>query len=333
MSVSFTLSRAGLEVYTTKNNPKISFSDTTDASTKFNLENGEITNVDYIGELYSDSYEQDYTDISSNANLVLPMDYYSNIYKGRKVAFKKGLDTGKLKWDDMDTCVYGFITEVSYNQDKINVKIDSVSKLLDQEKKFTFKKTKISKIIKAIVKESGLKAHVDVTGLKDSKIDFTNISSSGESKSSASSDVPGIGNEEIDSLVKKIVGDETNELKKCKLVHKWLQSNVKYPGNGYSCSRYDTPNKCLKNKHALNCADTARLTRAMMASAGLKCYVVHRTYDGGHFWVIIEIDGKKYASDQTGSGSAFNTVWKRSGRTSVSDGGKYSRKNGDNPDC
>ena len=83
----------------------------------------------------------------------------------------------------------------------------------------------------------------------------------------------------------------------------------------------------------MNCADTARLTASMMRSAGLKCYIVHRTYNGGHFWTIIEINGKKYASDQTGNGSAWNTVWAKSGRVKVSNGGSYSRKNGKVPDC
>ena len=135
----------------------------------------------------------------------------------------------------------------------------------------------------------------------------------------------------IDNLVKKIVGSETNELKKAKLIHGWLQNNVRYAF--YKCTKYNTPLKCYNNRSHLNCADTARLTASMMRSAGLKCYVVHRTYNGGHFWTIIEINGKKYASDQTGSGSAWNTVWAASGRTKVSNGGKYSRKNGKNPDC
>ena len=135
----------------------------------------------------------------------------------------------------------------------------------------------------------------------------------------------------IDNLVKKIVGSETNELKKAKLIHGWLQKNVRY--RYYTCTKYNTPEKCYHNRGHLNCADTARLTRAMMASAGLKCYVVHRTYDGGHFWTVIEINGKKYASDQTGSGSAWNTVWKSSGRTGNGGSAPYSRKNGKVPDC
>ena len=68
----------------------------------------------------------------------------------------------------------------------------------------------------------------------------------------------------------------------------------------------------------MNCGDTAILTCAMMKSAGLNAYIVHRTYNGGHFWCIIEINGKKYASDKTGSGVAFNTVWSYSGRSNTS---------------
>ena len=165
-------------------------------------------------------------------------------------------------------------------------------------------------------------------------VNKNNTSSSKKTKKSSKSGndtLKGGEGKTIDNLVKKIVGNETNELKKAKKIHDWLKSNVRY--KRYDCTKYNTPVKCLNNKGHLNCADTARLTRSMMASAGLKCYVVHRTYNGGHFWTIIEINGKKYASDQTGSGSAWNTVWKRSGRTKVSNGGDYSRKNGKNPDC
>lgn len=150
-------------------------------------------------------------------------------------------------------------------------------------------------------------------------------------KSSKNTTLKGGEGKTIDNLVKKIIGSETNELKKAKLIHEWLQKNVRY--SYYECTKYNTPEKCYKNRGHLNCADTARLTASMMRSAGLKCYIVHRTYNGGHFWTIIEINGKKYASDQTGDGSAWNTVWAKSGRVKVSNGGSYSRKNGKVPDC
>lgn len=335
MAVTFSLSHAGLEVYTTTTEKKdlISISsDTSDVSTNFKLQNGEITQIDYIGELYSDNFEQDYTDISSNASIVLPMDYYQSIFKGRKVALKKG---DKNKWDELSTAVQGFVTEISYSKDKIDVKINGMDKLLEQEKKFSFKKTKRSKIIKKIIESSGLKAKVDVTGLKDDVTNFSNKSSSGSSnkKTGSNSGLAGGEGKTIDELVANIVGSETNELEKAKLVHKWLKANVRY--EGYPCSRYHSAEECLKHKHAINCADTARLTRAMMASAGLKCYVVHRSHANGHFWTLIEIDGKIYASDQTGSGSDWNTIWYAEGdrRACNSRGGNWDVKNGKKPDC
>lgn len=159
----------------------------------------------------------------------------------------------------------------------------------------------------------------------------SNSEGSTTTKSTSNRTLRGGQGEVIDKLVREIVGNETDDLKKCKLIHEWLRNNVRYAY--YECSKYKTPENCYNNRKHLNCADTATLTCAMMLSAGLNAYIVHRTYNGGHFWVIIEIAGKKYASDQTGDGSAFNTVWKASGRTSVSNGGDYSRRNGNRPDC
>lgn len=150
MSVTYSLSKAGLEVYTTTPlKKKISFADSSDteATNHFNLENGETTQIDYIGELYSDSYEQDYTDISTNSSITLPLNskYYNLLWKGRKMALKKGLQEDTLKWDDMDTVIVGFATEISYTTDKINLKITGMNTLLDKEKKFKFKRQKCQK--------------------------------------------------------------------------------------------------------------------------------------------------------------------------------------------
>lgn len=125
--------------------------------------------------------------------------------------------------------------------------------------------------------------------------------------------------EVIDNLVKKIIGKETNQLKKAKLIHNWLIRNVSY--KYYSCSKYNTAEEAYNNRGHLNCADTARLTRAMMSSAGLDAYVVHGP---NHFWTVIKISGKEYASDATSKKRKWNTVYKNL---------KYSKKNGKNPSC
>lgn len=123
----------------------------------------------------------------------------------------------------------------------------------------------------------------------------------------------------IDNLAKKIVGKETNALKKAKLIHAWLIKNVSY--KSYACTKYNTAEKCYKNRGHLNCADTARLTRALMSSAGLNAYVVHGP---GHFWTVIKINGKEYASDATSHKRKWNQVWNNL---------KYFAKNGKNPSC
>jgi len=174
-------------------------------------------------------------------------------------------------------------------------------------------------------KHSFIKAYEDANKKDDD--------SDSNSSSSSSSGLKGGEGERIDSLVREIVGNETDQLRKAIKIHEWLQRNVQY--SGYACTAYDTPEKCLDNKSHLNCADTARLTASMMRSAGLDCYVVHNTNGRGHFWVVIEIDGKKYASDQTGSGSEWNTVWNPSTEHREGNGGymEYHRKNGNEPDC
>ena len=137
----------------------------------------------------------------------------------------------------------------------------------------------------------------------------------------------------IDDLVKRIVGNTTDELAKAKKIHQWLKENVRY--GSYACTHHWSAEACYNNRGYLNCADTARLTRAMMSSAGLNAWVVHRYSNNGHFWTLIKINGKIYASDQTGSGSDWNTIWYADGdrRTCNSRGGNWEYNRGKNPSC
>lgn len=307
MAVNFSLSKAGLEVYSTSSSKKqLPIADSTNANSTFMLQDGEVNRIDYIGELYSDSFESDYVDISSNASIVLPMDYYSLLFKGKKIALKKGAYETTLKWEDMETVVLGFITELSYSTDKINVKINGMDKLLDQEAKFTFKKMKISKIVEKIIKASGLKAKVDPKGLDDKIINFTNVSSNEDSNSSSSSSSVDTSTK-LGKVVSDIIGNETDDYKKLQKLHKWGASNIKY--SGYECSNHGCdPDECYKNRDHLNCGDTSVLMCAMYKLANLNAWIIHGDY---HFWVIVEIGNKKYASDCTGNRS-LNDVWSTS---------------------
>lgn len=269
--------------------------------------------------------------MSSSASFKMKEIDKLRFYKGVRLCIRKEWEAPgtTLQWEDLEKALTGFITEQTFSEAGVSVKVSGMTTLLDQNFKFDFKQMKRSKILEEIIKTAGLTPVIDVKGLDDDVIDYNNLSSD---NSGSDSDLAGGEGATIDELVKKICGSETNELSKAKKIHEWLKSNVIY--SGYECSRYKSADECLKHKDALNCADTSRLTRAMMASAGLTCYVVHGPY---HFWVMIEIGGKKYASDQTGresagmAGSEFNTVWWQ-GRGRSSAIPPYD-KNGKEPSC
>ena len=117
----------------------------------------------------------------------------------------------------------------------------------------------------------------------------------------------------IDNLVKNIVGMETDQLKKAKLIDSWLNKNVTY--SRYCCGKYGTnAEKAYNNRTHLNCGDTALLTTSMMRSAGLTADVV---WAPGHFWTRIKINGKEYFSDQTSKYRSWNEVYHNMKYTSV----------------
>lgn len=300
-------SHSGLEVYLTKepkvevkkisNNSESEESEDTEpelnSDEKFKLLNGETVQIDYYDEMFDDSYEYDYQDISSNANVSMPR-VDQNFFKGKKLSLLKEWEDSSisLKWDDLKKVIIGFITEQSYTEKGVNLKIAGVTKLLDQEKQFTFTQQKISVILKEMIESAGLKADINVDGLDDKVIDYTNVSSSG-----TSGDAPGIGNAEIDELVKKWCAGKTSDLEKAKAVHAGLRDEVGIWYAYYYDSRYHTPENCLKHhKDGLNCGDTSILTVACMKSAGLEAYTAFRC-DHKHYFTVIVINGTKYYSD------------------------------------
>lgn len=299
--------RSGLEVYKTKDSNKEEITKKED-SEGFVFQNGTATEISYYADMYENSFEYDYEDISSNAQVSFPNVDSSKFYKGKRVCLKKAYNP--KKWGDLKNCLTGFITEQTYSMDKVELKISGMAKLLEKKYEFNFTKTKRSIVVKKIIETAGLKANVNVKGLKDDVIDYTNVSSSSSTGSS--------GDADIDAKVKEIIGNETDELKKAKLIHQWLSTHNKY--KGYECSQKSTPGECLKSLKN-NCADTSRLTCAMFKSAGLNATIIHGAY---HFWTVVTIKGKEYASDATHNGRPFNKVWK---------GLSTGKKCGDTPDC
>ena len=324
MAVTFKLSKVGLEVYTTTDKDEeekkkedeekktddsttekkeedtssaTTTEETTDSSQNFKLEKGEIKQIDYLGEIYSDSFESDYTDISSNASLSVPTSYLKYFYKGRRVCLKKGLQNDtNYKWKDMSSAVLGFITEITYNKDKVDIRINGMDKLLDVDKQFTFKQTKRSEIVTKIIEASGLKPKVDVTGLEDDVTDFTNVSSTG---SSDSANGESTGSATIDEAVENAIKGITDPLAKAKAIDKAFKSHIIY--NLYWDCDYPNDLDAAWKDGTLNCADGANILCAMFLKAGLSAVIIHvpEEYSEGygHYIVKVTINGKDYFTD------------------------------------
>ena len=338
MAVSFGLSKVGLEIYTTtdkdeekkkeeeeKNKDSEKESDSTsdkkededetpeiispeigEEGNKFKLENAPIKQINYIGELFSDSFEQDYTDISSNASVSVPTKYLKHFYKGRKVCLKKGIQNDtKYKWKDMKSAVLGFVTEITYNKDKIDIRISGMDKLLDVEKQFTFKQTKRSEIVTKIIEAAGLKADVNVKGLVDDVTDFTNVSSSG---SSDNANGQSTGSATIDEAVENAIRGISDPLAKAKAIDKAFKSYIIY--DFYEdCDYPNDLDAAWKDAH-LNCADGANILCAMFLKAGLSATIIHvppEYSEGyGHYIVKVTIGGKDYFTDNAAT-SGYHT--------------------------
>ena len=307
--------------------------DVTENEDGFTLHQGEIEEIYYYPNLHNLSWDHDYEEMSNNGSCEIPYHEtdLKQCYLGVRLCLRADWEeyNEQRVLKELPEAILGFITEERFSNGLTSLTLSGMSKLLEQEYHFEFTQMKRSEILIEMIKTAGLIPEVDVTGLQDDIIDYSNASSSGGDDDSGSTGGEGA---DIDSLVKSIIKGKKGALAKAKAIHEWLRQKVKY--GSYPCSQCSSPSDCLKRLTHLNCADTSRLTRAMMSSAGLKAYVVHHSQGPGHFWTIIEIKGVKYASDQTGSGSAWNTVWYPSGRRNAgTTGGDYDRVCGDNPSC
>ena len=274
-----------------------------DPQTNFVLQNGETLSVDYIGELYSDSFESDYQDISANSSVSVPSEYLKHFFKGKKCCLKKGW--GILRWDnEEDNALMGFITELTWNRDKIDIKISGMDKLMDVEAEFEFTQTRRSEVVRQIIEASGLKAKVDATGLIDDIIDFSTKSSSGEDESGEST-----GSASLDAAVEEAIKGKKTPLDKAKAIDKKFKNHVFY--SYYWDVHHPDLEEAWKNAH-LNCADGANVLCAMFIKGGLKAVIVHVP---DHYIVKVTIDGKAYYTDNAAADGAhttrpFGEVWR-----------------------
>lgn len=291
------LAHSGIEIYKTKDKNVEKTSKDEDKE-GFVLQNGEITEIAYYDQLISTSFEHDYEDISSNGSVSLIEVDETRFYKGKKILLKKAYNP--KNWDDLDNCLLGFITEQTFTEDGVEIKIAGATKLLEQEKQFTYKNTKISQICKDIVESCGLKCEIDTTGLKDSKIDYSNVSTE-------STTVNNTATGEIADKAHEICQGLTSELEKAKAIWKYCHDNLTYVG--YSGSQRGAEG-CFKQKGG-NCCDHAHVVVEMLKAENIEAAYEHSSscYGGrGHVWAVAKCEGTWYRIDASVKSRGFNQV-------------------------
>ena len=289
---------SGLEVYNTVNNPEFKVSE--NSNENFVALNGTIKEIAYYDDMLSNSASEDYEGMSNTGSVSIVSIDKARVFKGKKIALKKQIDTGKpLVWTDLETMLLGFISEITFNTKGVDLKLVGMSKLLDQEKEFTFKKTKRSVILKKIIESAGLKCEINLDGLKDDVTNYSNVSSSG----SNSSNVTG----EIADKAHEICQNLTSDLEKAKAIWKYCHDTFKYVG--YSNSRRGAEG-CFKKKGG-NCCDHAHVVVEMLRAENIKAAYKHSSscYGGrGHVWACAYCDGKWYDIDASVKSKGFNEV-------------------------
>jgi hypothetical protein len=158
-------------------------------------------------------------------------------------------------------------------------------------------------------------------------LDYQSFGGGGGSTSGGASgdaDVPA----EVKQLVAQVCQGITDPMQKMIAIHNYLKDKITY--DYHCCRRYAGPKECLAHMGDLNCADTTTLTVACMLAAGLDAVAVKGDF---HFWTVITINGKEYASDAVSAYHDIGDVWQPSGTSHFNDGGPYFNKEGKMPKC
>lgn len=302
-------SLSGFEVYKTNDviqtKELSSEDDSTESSDSegFQLLNGEITQINYYSNMYKNGFDEDYEDISQNGNVSFPEVDQLIFYKGKKICLKKVWEDPNqpLTWDDLEIALLGFITEQSYSQDKVELKLAGMTKLLDKEEHFSFTQTRRSEILKQMIEKAGLKAKIDTTGLNDDVIDYTNVSSSNDDGG-----YTGDVSADIAEAAKQICQGKTSCLEKAKAIWKYCHDNMTY--QNYPNSQKGAE-RAFKEKSG-NCCDHANVVVQMLKSVNVKCAYEHSTtcYGTGHVWAVAYCEGTWYRIDAAVKSRSFNQV-------------------------
>ena len=321
---TYSLQRLGLEVYKTNEeeykqyispyNQKAVDTTTTEESTdddmaseedvknKFKLHKGQIEETYYYVDLLSMNCESDYNNMSQSLTFNRGEVNLSQFYKGVRVCvlseWEEPLKT--LQWDDLKVLNEGFITEQTFKEKNVDVKIDGFTKLLEQKIPFKFQEMYRSEILREIILSAGLQPFINSDGLDDDITQFTN-----EVKTNSSSNKPiGESSGNIAQLAQEVCKGKTSDRDKAQAIHTYIRNHVDYPEPNYSNHR-KCPTQVLASGLS-NCCDRARLGHEMANAVGLENRGVHGP---GHVWIQYKINGKWVDSDPGVSRPKLGSVW------------------------
>lgn len=174
----------------------------------FTLHQGKIIETYTYTNLISIEWSKDYEGTSGEARVSLPFHKkdLDHIYKGVRCCIKcdRYTENNSLEKPITETFVC-FITDVKINQTSLQITLSSFDKLLEQKVQVNFSKMLRSQILKEVIKMSGFKPILNIKGLKDEVMDYTNInkSSSGTSEDGGTGDGK-MSEEDITKLAKVV---------------------------------------------------------------------------------------------------------------------------------
>ena len=143
----------------------------------FILHQGEIIETHTYDTIFSTSWNSDYEGISSDGSISLPFhkEDLQYIYKGVRCLLKtkrfNNFDD-KIEIDDSEGWLC-FITDVSIDNNKLDLTLSGFEKLLEQENILSFTALRRSVILREVIKMAGLEPVIDTTGLPDEVINWS----------------------------------------------------------------------------------------------------------------------------------------------------------------
>lgn len=188
----------------------------------------------------------------------------------------------------------------------IDVNIDGTAKMSLDLNAFASSNSKFTEIYTSLVDAYKKEKEQKETGTKTTS---SSKSTTNATKTNNTTVKNGWWGKWVTDLVKKNVGNETNTLKKCKIMYQVFHDHARYAYYYNMKHTSGSPSKLekvWKNGTHLNCGDGANFLSAFYSCCGATSGI-YLTYDAAHYIVKCTVNGKSYWTDQSGAVGARNT--------------------------